>query len=125
MHLWLNLSGLKEKYSYFLIDAPVSSAGLFRAAVETVVRTFREAKVKSVTFEHYIPRCRRHPFGQPSEAEPAAGPSWRQSQKASVAARAWAATSCKAETSGNLSKPRKASRSPESKAFYLFSVSFR
>ncbi|XP_016344212.1 uncharacterized protein LOC107690393 [Sinocyclocheilus anshuiensis] len=87
-HLWLNLSGLKEKDRSFLPDGPVSPAGLFGAAVETVVRKFREAKVKSVAFEHYIPRRRRRPFGEPPEAEPAAGPSWRQSQKASVAARA-------------------------------------
>ncbi len=87
-HLWLNLSGLKEKDRSFLLDASVSPAGLFGAAVETVVRKFREAKVKSAAFEHYIPRRRRRPSGQPPEAEPAAGPSWRPSQKASIAARA-------------------------------------
>ncbi len=86
-HLWLNLSGLKEKDRSFLLDAPVSPAGLFGAAVETVVRKFREAKVKSAAFERYIPRRRRRPSGQPPEAEPAAGPSWRQRQKTSVAAR--------------------------------------
>ncbi len=87
-HLWLNLSGLKKKDRSFLLDAPVSPAGLFRTAVETVVRKFREAKVKSAVFEHYIPRHRQRPSIQPPKAELATGPSWRQGQKASVAARA-------------------------------------
>ncbi|XP_016347737.1 uncharacterized protein LOC107693005 [Sinocyclocheilus anshuiensis] len=68
-HLWLNLSGLKEKERTFLLDAPVS-------------------KVKSAAFERYIPRRRRRSSGQPPEPELAAGPSWWQGQKASVAARA-------------------------------------
>ncbi|KAK2917112.1 hypothetical protein Q8A67_001486 [Cirrhinus molitorella] len=51
-----------------------------------VVHKFREAKVKSAVFERYIPRRRKcHSAHAP---EPAAGPSWWQEQKASVAARA-------------------------------------
>ncbi len=57
-HLWLNLLGLKEKDRSFLLDAPVSPAGVFRTAVETVIRKFREVKVKSAVFECYIP-CRK------------------------------------------------------------------
>ncbi len=58
-YLWLNLLGLKEKDRSFLLDAPVSPAGVFRTAVKTVIRKFREVKVKSAVFECYIPRRRQ------------------------------------------------------------------
>ncbi len=35
-HLWLNLSNIKEKYKNFLMDAPISSSGLFGDAVNSV-----------------------------------------------------------------------------------------
>lgn len=65
-HLWLNLSGLKEKERSFLLDALVSPVGLFGSAVEMVGRKFREVKVKSEGFKHCIPHCRRHPSISPA-----------------------------------------------------------
>lgn len=43
-HLWLNLSGLKEKEIYFLLDASVLPSGLFGAAIESVVQKFKEGE---------------------------------------------------------------------------------
>lgn len=65
-HLWLNLSGLKEKERSFLLDAPISPVGLFGSAVEMVGRKFREAKVKSEAFKRYIPHRRRRPSIPPA-----------------------------------------------------------
>ncbi|KAI2659046.1 3-phosphoshikimate 1-carboxyvinyltransferase [Labeo rohita] len=69
-HLWLNLSRLEEKDRSFLLDAPVSPSRLFRAAVEMVVRKFREAKDKSAAFECYI--SRKRPSALTPEPVPAA-----------------------------------------------------
>lgn len=43
-HLWLNLTGIKDRDRTFLLDAPISPYGLFGDAVNTVVSRFREAK---------------------------------------------------------------------------------
>ncbi len=39
-HLWLNLSNIKGKDKNFLMDAPLSSSGLFGDAVNSVVERF-------------------------------------------------------------------------------------
>lgn len=41
-HQWLNFLGIKEKYKYFLLDAPISPSGLFGTSIETVVERFKE-----------------------------------------------------------------------------------
>ncbi|KAI2651123.1 Transposon Ty3-G Gag-Pol polyprotein [Labeo rohita] len=47
-HLWLTLSDMKEKDRVFLLDAPLSPAGLFGDAVNAVVDRYQEArKLKS------------------------------------------------------------------------------
>lgn len=43
-HLWLNLSGIKEKDKTFFLDALLSPAGLFVDAVTSVVERFQEVK---------------------------------------------------------------------------------
>ncbi len=50
-HLWLNLSGIKEKDRAFLLDAPISPSGLFGDAVNMVVDRFQEAKKQSAAFK--------------------------------------------------------------------------
>ncbi|KAL0148119.1 hypothetical protein M9458_056589 [Cirrhinus mrigala] len=42
-HLWLTLSDMKEKNRVFLLDAPLSPAGLFSDAVNAVVDRYQEA----------------------------------------------------------------------------------
>ncbi|XP_060741844.1 uncharacterized protein LOC132856323 [Tachysurus vachellii] len=44
-HLWLNLTGIKDKDKSFLLDAPVSPLGLFGDAVNTVVDRHQERPV--------------------------------------------------------------------------------
>ncbi|KAI2645137.1 Transposon Ty3-G Gag-Pol polyprotein [Labeo rohita] len=44
-HLWLTLSDMKEKDRVFLLDAPLSPAGLFGEAVNAVVDRYQEAPV--------------------------------------------------------------------------------
>ncbi len=59
-HLWLNLTEIREKEKAFLLDAPISSSGLFGNAVNTVVDKFRAAKMQSAAFKQFMPRgCTR------------------------------------------------------------------
>lgn len=65
---------------------PVSPSGLFGAAVETVVNRFREARAQTVAFGKLIPHRVQAP---PRLYKPSPGTSsWREEQKASVAAHA-------------------------------------
>lgn len=48
-HLWLNLSGIKEKDKSFLLNAPLTPSGLFGDAVTTVVNRFQEAKKQAAS----------------------------------------------------------------------------
>ncbi len=84
-HLWLKLLRIKEREKSFLLEAPVLLFRLFATAIEMVFKIFREAKAQIVAFEKYI--CRSQ-GPSASYSYPVAGPSWRQGQKASVAAHA-------------------------------------
>ncbi|XDV15099.1 hypothetical protein PO909_015239 [Leuciscus waleckii] len=90
-HLWLNLSGIKEKDKSFLLDAPLSSSGLFGDAVASVVDRFQETKKQSSAFQQFLPR-RSKPkssrVGQRDQPQPSSSSSYRQEQKESVASRA-------------------------------------
>ncbi len=55
-HLWLNLTGIKERDRSFLLDAPVSPSGLFGDAVNSVATRFREAKRYEEAFVRFLPR---------------------------------------------------------------------
>lgn len=46
-YLWYNLSGIKDRDRTFLIDAPLSSSGLFGNSINSVVERFQEAKCQS------------------------------------------------------------------------------
>lgn len=39
-HLWLNLTGIKDRDEVFLLDAPVLPSGLFSKSMNTVVNRF-------------------------------------------------------------------------------------
>lgn len=54
-HLWLNLSGIKEKDKTFFLDALLSPAGLFVDAVTSVVERFQEVKKQAAAFQRYFP----------------------------------------------------------------------
>ncbi len=56
-HLWLNFTDIKEKDKFFLMDAPISKAGLFGNSVTAVVEKFRAAKLQLAAFRQLIP-CR-------------------------------------------------------------------
>ena len=75
-HLWLNLTGIKERDRAFLLDAPVSPSGLFGDAVNTVATRFREAKRYEEAFVRFLPRRAQ-----------ASGPSATQSRPSSVSLR--------------------------------------
>ncbi|KAL0170944.1 hypothetical protein M9458_035540, partial [Cirrhinus mrigala] len=54
-HLWLNLTGIKDMDKIFLLDAPVSSSGLFANSVNSVVTRIREAKRHAEAFDQFLP----------------------------------------------------------------------
>lgn len=89
-HLWLNLSGIKEKDKVFLLDAPLSPSGLFGDAVNTVVDRYQEAKRQSAAFQQFIPRRSKSKGAGPKtdQPQPSSSSSYRQVQKESVASRA-------------------------------------
>ncbi len=68
-HLWLNLTEIREKEKAFLLDAPISSSGLFGDAVNTVVDKFRAAKTQSAAFKQFMPRRAREPASASSSRE--------------------------------------------------------
>ncbi|CAM4635653.1 unnamed protein product [Leuciscus chuanchicus] len=89
-HLWLNLSGMKEKEKHFLLDSPISPFGLFGGAVDTVVGRFQEVKKQSAAFQQYLPRrsSSSRKAASKGQPQPSASSSHRQVQKQSVASRA-------------------------------------
>ncbi len=65
-HLWLNLT---EKEKAFLLDAPISSSGLFGDAVNAAVDKFMAAKTQSAAFKQLMPRHARKPASASSSRE--------------------------------------------------------
>ncbi len=87
-HLWLNLTGIKDKDRTFLLDAPISPSGLFGDAVNTVATSFREAKRYEEAFVRFLP-CRAQESGtSATRSRPGPVPLWREAQRESVASRA-------------------------------------
>ncbi len=88
-HLWLNLSGIKEKDRAFLLDAPISPSGLFGDTVNMVADRFQEAKKQSAAFKQYLPRRSKSKKAALSgRPQPSSSSSYRQVRKESVASRA-------------------------------------
>lgn len=54
-HLWLNLTGIKDRDKVFLLNAPVLPSGLFSKSVNTVVKRFWEAKGHAEVFDKFLP----------------------------------------------------------------------
>ncbi|KAL0191514.1 hypothetical protein M9458_014212, partial [Cirrhinus mrigala] len=87
-HLWLTLSDMKEKDRVFLLDAPLSPAGLSGDAVNAVVDRYQEARKQAAAFQRFLPR--RHPAHGAAATEqprPSTSSSHREAQKQSVATR--------------------------------------
>ncbi len=88
-HLWLNLTGIKDKDRTFLLDAPISpSGGLFGDAVNTVATRFREAKRYEEAFVRFLPRRAQESGTSATRSRPGPVPLRREAQKESVASRA-------------------------------------
>jgi hypothetical protein len=88
-HLWLNLSGIKEKDRAFLLDAPICTSGLFGEAVNAVVDRFQDTKKQSEAFRQYLPRrsrSRKSAARGSKQPQPSSS-SYRQGQRGSVASR--------------------------------------
>ncbi len=87
-HLWLNLPDIREKDRRFLLDAPVSTTGLFGDTVNSVVDRFRHVKTQDEAFRRYFPRRAGPRSGRPASASQPSTSTHRQDQKQSVASRA-------------------------------------
>ncbi|CAM4693006.1 unnamed protein product [Leuciscus chuanchicus] len=55
-HLWLDLSDIKDKEKYVLLDAPVSTQGLFGDAVNSAVAKSQEASKQEAALQKLLPR---------------------------------------------------------------------
>ncbi|KAI2642464.1 Lamina-associated polypeptide 2, isoform alpha [Labeo rohita] len=80
-HLWLNLTGIKDRDKIFLLDAPVSTSGLFGDSVNTVVTRFREAKRHTEAFDQFLPRRAQVSGLSATQPRPSQVPLRRESQK--------------------------------------------
>ncbi|KAK2903444.1 hypothetical protein Q8A67_008157 [Cirrhinus molitorella] len=87
-HLWLNLTGIKDKDRAFLLDAPISPSGLFGEVVSTVATRFREAKRYEEAFVRFLPRRAQESGLSATRSRPGPVPLRREEQKESVASRA-------------------------------------
>ncbi|CAM4446751.1 unnamed protein product [Leuciscus chuanchicus] len=88
-HLWLNLSDIKDKEKHVLLDAPVSTQGLFGDAVNSAVAKLQEASKQAAALQKLLPRRsfyeaaeREQPHSSRKSAE------HRATQKQSVSSRA-------------------------------------
>ncbi len=88
-HLWLTLSDMKDKDRVCLLDAPLSSSGLFGDAVNSVVNRFQEASKQAAAFQRFLPR-RSRAQGAAGREQPSTstGSTYREAQKESAASRA-------------------------------------
>ncbi len=88
-HLWLTLSDMKDKDRVCLLDALLSSSGLFGDAVNSVVDRFQEASKQAAAFQRFLPR-RSRAQGAAGREQPSTstGSSYREAQKESAASRA-------------------------------------
>ncbi|XDV15789.1 hypothetical protein PO909_015789 [Leuciscus waleckii] len=79
MHLWLILTGIKDRDRVFLLDASISPSGPFGDSGNTVVSRSREVKKTKEAFVQFLPR---HTQGEGLLAtQPRPGPSKREAQK--------------------------------------------
>ncbi|CAM4611821.1 unnamed protein product [Leuciscus chuanchicus] len=88
-HLWLNLSDIKDKEKHVLLDAPVSTQGLFGDAVNSAVAKSQEASKQAAALQKLLPR---RSFYEAAEREPPhsskKSAEHRATQKQSVSSRA-------------------------------------
>ena len=88
-HLWLNLSDIKDKEKHVLLDAPVSTVGLFGDAVNVAVAKSQEAAKQAAALQKLLPRRSFYEAAereQPHSSKKSAD--HRATQKQSVSSRA-------------------------------------
>ncbi|KAJ7986710.1 hypothetical protein DPEC_G00342710 [Dallia pectoralis] len=81
-HLWLSLSSLKECQKAPLLNAPVSTTGLFGEAVETATLAFKKVEEDRMLLSRHLPLARP---SRPDTSRkrrgrgrlPSAGPGWQ------------------------------------------------
>ncbi len=85
-HLWLTLSGMKDKDRVFRMDAPLAPSGLFGDTVNSVVDRPQEARKQAAAFQRFLPR-RSIALGAAGreQPQPCTSSSYREVQKQSVA----------------------------------------
>ncbi len=86
-HLWLNLTGIKDKDHTFFLDATISPSGLFGDAVNTIATRFQEAKRYEEAFVRFLPRRAQESGTLATRSQPGPVPLRREAQKESVASR--------------------------------------
>ncbi len=79
-HLWLTLSDMKDKDRVCLLDAPLSSSGLFGDAVNSVVDRFQEASKQAAAFQWFLPRRSRAQGAAGQQPSTSTGSSYRDAQ---------------------------------------------
>ncbi|KAL0165643.1 hypothetical protein M9458_037487, partial [Cirrhinus mrigala] len=100
-HLWLTLSDMKEKDRVFLLDAPLSPAGLFGDAVNAVADRYQEARKQVPAFQRFLPR-RRPAHGAAATEQPR--PSTNSSH-GKLKSRAWPLALLPTESETSQAKP--------------------
>lgn len=68
-HLWLNLSGIREKDKAFLLDVPLSLSGLFSNTVNSDIDRFQVVKKQAAALMQYLPRHSRSREAVPSHRQ--------------------------------------------------------
>ncbi len=87
-HLWLNLTGIKDKDHTFFLDATISPSGLFGDAVNIIATRFQEAKRYEEAFVRFLPRRAQESGTSATRSRPGPVPFRREAQRESVASRA-------------------------------------
>ncbi len=87
--LWLTLSDIKDHNRVFLLDAPLSSSGLFADVVDSVVDRHQEAGRQMEEFQRFHSRrSLAHGAAGREQPLPRTSSSHREAQKESIATRA-------------------------------------
>ncbi|CAM4607827.1 unnamed protein product [Leuciscus chuanchicus] len=122
-HLWLNLSDIKDKEKHVLLDAPVSTEGLFGDAVNSAVAKSQEASKQAAALQKLLPRRsfyeaaeREQPHSSKKSAE------HRATQKQSVSSRA---PPQKSRGHGGRSQTQQSSRAERLTPLFTVPVSLR
>ncbi len=85
-HLWLTLADLRDADRKVLLNAPISSSGLFGDAVESIVERFSEAQKRAKAMSHVMPRRSFQPPSRSRSSSATRPPQRREERPAAAAA---------------------------------------